>query len=74
MTSVAEWVVPKRHFNLIEADPTDNQVIDCAIEAGADYIISGDTHLLDLGKYRRTLIMNPNSFVRVLADETIEWE
>jgi uncharacterized protein len=72
MTSLAEWVEPKEHFDLIDDDPADNQVIDCAIEAKADYIISGDRHLLNLGKCGNTLIVNPDSFTKVLAQESGE--
>jgi putative PIN family toxin of toxin-antitoxin system len=68
LTSIAGWVLPKKHLELIEDDPTDNQVLDCAIEANADYIISGDGHLLQLGKCGSTLIMNPDSFVRILGE------
>lgn len=31
-------------FRLIEADPDDNKFVDCAITAGADYIVSEDAH------------------------------
>ncbi len=51
LTLLAEWVTPKTHLDLVKADPADNQVIDYAVEASADYIITGDTHLLQLGKY-----------------------
>lgn len=35
---------PHFHFHLIEQDPDDNKFVDCAIIAGADYIVSEDTH------------------------------
>jgi uncharacterized protein len=72
MTSLAEWVEPRKHFELIDDDPPDNQVIDCAMEAEADFIISGDKHLLQLGKYGNVQILNPDNFTRVLAQELRE--
>lgn len=35
---------PHYHFGLIEQDPDDNKFVDCAIIAGADYIVSEDAH------------------------------
>lgn len=37
-------IVPHFRFRLIEQDPDDNKFVDCAIIAGADYIVSEDTH------------------------------
>ena len=33
---------PHFRFRLIEKDPDDNKFVDCAISAGADYIVSED--------------------------------
>lgn len=35
-------------FKEIKEDPDDNKFLDCAVSASADYIISGDDHLLKL--------------------------
>ena len=35
---------PHFHFGLIEQDLDDNKFVDCAIVAGADYIVSEDAH------------------------------
>lgn len=35
---------PYFRFHLIEQDPDDNKFVDCAIVAGADYIVSEDAH------------------------------
>ncbi len=35
---------PHFRFGLIEADPDDNKFVDCAIAAGAKYIVSQDHH------------------------------
>ena len=32
------------HFGLITADPDDNKFVDCAFAAGADYLVSEDSH------------------------------
>lgn len=38
------FFTPHFHFRLIEQDPDDNKFVDCAIIAGADYIVSEDAH------------------------------
>ena len=39
-----ELVTPYYHFNLITADPDDNKFVDCAIAAGARYVVTNDHH------------------------------
>lgn len=41
-------VSPTFRFQLIMADPDDNKFTDCAITAGADYIITEDRHFAPL--------------------------
>lgn len=38
------FFTPHFRFRLIEQDPDDNKFVDCAIIAGADYIVSEDAH------------------------------
>ena len=46
-----ERINPTFRFNLIVADPDDNKFVDCAIIAGATYIVSNDRHFNELKKY-----------------------
>ena len=39
----------KSRMNAVKEDPVDNLVLACAKDAGADFVISGDRHLLKLG-------------------------
>jgi hypothetical protein len=48
---------------IVPDDPNDDVVIACAIEGDADYIVSGDSHLTNLGKYRSIKILTPKEFV-----------
>ena len=38
------FVHPYFRFGLITADPDDNKFTDCAITAGADFIVTNDRH------------------------------
>lgn len=46
-----ERINPTFRFNLITADPDDNKFVDCAITAGATYIVSNDRHFSELRNY-----------------------
>jgi len=39
-----ELVTPYYHFEMIKADPDDNKFVDCAIAAGARYVVTNDHH------------------------------
>jgi len=45
------------------SDPADNRVLECAIAASVDFIISGDKHLLDLKKFKDIEIVTPEDFL-----------
>lgn len=52
----------------VAADPTDDQVLACAVSAQADLIVSGDKHLLDLGgSYQNIRIVMPAEAVQLIA-------
>jgi putative PIN family toxin of toxin-antitoxin system len=59
-------VDPKIEVIAIERDPSDNRYLECAVEGGASYIISGDRHLLDLEEFNGIVILAPAGFVAVL--------
>ena len=49
----SEIVYPKRKFNIVKNDPSDNKIIECAIEADASFIVSGGKkHLLNIKQYK----------------------
>ena len=55
-------VKPKLKLHIIEKDAEDNKILECALASRADIIVSGDKHLLKLGKYRKTRIQTPREF------------
>lgn len=38
-------------WQLVEIDPDDNKFVDCAIAAGAEYLVSEDKHLRVINQY-----------------------
>jgi len=62
----SQIVYPKKKLNVVKKDSSDNKIIECALEARASFIISGDRHLLELKKYRGIKIISPRGFLSLL--------
>ena len=60
-----EIVRPKERVCVIRDEP-DNRIIECAAEFKADYIISGDKHILEVKKYKGIQILPPAEFIKRL--------
>jgi len=61
------FVDTKTRISAIKNDPDDNCILECAYDGKADYIISGDKHLLDLKEYEGIEILNAKSFLKKMA-------
>lgn len=48
LETTALLVEPEMTITVIKDDPDDDRVLECALAAEADYIVSGDRHLLKL--------------------------
>jgi putative PIN family toxin of toxin-antitoxin system len=59
----AKYIDISVQLNVIIADPTDNIFIECAVCGKADYIISGDRHLLEIGVYEGINILKSRDFL-----------
>ena len=47
-------------------DLQDTKIIACAVEAGAEYIVTGDKDLLVLKEYARIKIITAREFLEIL--------
>ena len=63
----AVLVAPDRGLHVVRADPSDNRVLEAAVAAQADYVVSGDHHLLELKTCEGVQIVSPARFVAILA-------
>ena len=50
----------------ISDDPTDDKFLECAVELNANHLVTGDSDLLDLGRYGRIDINTPSHFLTLL--------
>lgn len=62
-------VKPRQPLKVILYDPKDNKFLECAVEGKADYIISGDEHLLSLKEYQGIKIIKAKAFLEELEKE-----
>jgi uncharacterized protein len=60
-----------RRLRVVE-DPEDNKILESAVVAGADYLITEDNHLLRLNNYEGVKIIEPAGFWVRYQDETGE--
>ena len=61
--SLSSLVDVKVKVEVMEEDPSDNRILACAKEAGAQFVISGDRHLLQLGNYENIRILTASGFL-----------
>ena len=62
--TVIMMAFPKTTVAVIRSDPDDNAVLECALEAHANTIVSGDPHLLDLAEFKDIRIVTPAAFLQ----------
>lgn len=58
------FVNPIKNIYVIDADPDDNKIIECAIAGESEFIISGDRHLLKLSEYEGIKILRAAEFLK----------
>ncbi|MDO9027850.1 MAG: putative toxin-antitoxin system toxin component, PIN family [Candidatus Roizmanbacteria bacterium] len=54
-------------LDVIKDDPDDNKVLSTALKGKADYIVSGDSHLLGLKIYKGIEIVTPKGFCEIMG-------
>lgn len=62
----ATVVKPKLFFEVIPGDPDDNIVLETAYEGKASHIVSGDRHLLNLGRFRGMRIAKVSELLELI--------
>jgi putative PIN family toxin of toxin-antitoxin system len=60
---ICDIISPSVSVDVISSDPDDNRILECAVEAHAHFIVSGDPHFLDLGKFKKIRILSPACYL-----------
>jgi uncharacterized protein len=66
--AVSDFVATSAELHILDSDPLDSFVLDCALNCHADYIVSGDPHLRDVHSYHRIPIITPARCVAELRN------
>ena len=66
ITETFTLVHPKQRITQIKENKADNHILECATEARAGYLITGDTkHILPLRKIKKIQIVSADEFLRI---------
>ena len=63
---ISNLIITKKIIKNGSRDKKDNMYIECGIAAKVDYIISGDTHLLELKKYKNIKIITAREYLEIV--------
>ena len=55
--------IQNKFYEQYSRDPDDDKFLSCAIASKSKYIISGDKHLLKIGRYLNSRIITPRYFL-----------
>jgi putative PIN family toxin of toxin-antitoxin system len=67
LEGTADVVTPAFVLDVVKDDPDDNRVLECALAGKADYIVSGDRHLLKLKAHAGIPILTARQFLDAVA-------
>ena len=59
---VTEWP----EIQVIKEDPADDMILACALAANAEYVVSKDVHLKNLGEYQGIRLVSTDEFLQLL--------
>ncbi len=62
-------VSPTRRIRAVDADPDDNAILECAMTADADFVVSGDAHLLNLGQWKNIRILSSSDALKLIEQK-----
>jgi putative PIN family toxin of toxin-antitoxin system len=68
ISEVAQIVSHASMVSGICRDPDDDQILSCALSAEADYLVTGDSDLLELKDFHGIEILTPGAFELIFED------
>ncbi len=67
--SFSQLTTIENKLHVVTADPDDDRVLECALAGKADFIVSGDRHLLDLKSYQGITILRADRFLETILSK-----
>lgn len=69
LLKIGELVEPGEVIRDVDADPSDDRVLEAAAAGQVDAIVTGDRHLLRLGTWRDIAVLTPAVFLELMSGE-----
>lgn len=69
LDAVATLVMPQRVISGVVTDPNDDPIIDLAISARVEYLVTGDKRIPAVGKYEGVKMLTAREFYDVLNQQ-----
>ena len=63
--SISNLIETKSKLDIVKADPKDNIILEAALDGKVDYIVSYDSHLLNMIEFRGIKIISPGEFLKI---------
>lgn len=63
---LADIVEEDSTIKVVEADPDDDKYVATALVGRASHLVSGDHHLLEIGRHQGVIIVRPREFLELL--------
>ncbi len=64
----AKLANPVEKLTVVTEDDADNRILECALEARAHFIVTGDFHWKELERFGDILILSPRAFLDLISD------
>ncbi len=65
----SQYVAPRLARHTVSDDRDDSPILQAAVEAAADYLITNDMHLLRLNPYESLRIISMSDYYRLLRNQ-----
>ncbi len=69
LVRISRIVPDKTRFKIVLEDPDDDKVLNTAYAGQTEFIVTGDRHLLVLGIFKKTKIVNVNQMQNILNEK-----
>ena len=69
LRELALIVETSQDLHVVADDPADDKFVEAAVVGGADFIVSGDRHLLQVRSFQGVRVLTPVAFLAVLDAE-----
>jgi putative PIN family toxin of toxin-antitoxin system len=69
LVRMSKMVPDNARFKVLSEDPDDDVVINTAYSGRAEFIVTGDRHLLTLGQFNKTKIVSVNQMQEILMEK-----